>query len=340
MLRYRRYRVFVVFAVLAIFAFYQFSGARHWETPLYNADALKYRLGLSTTTVPQKDAIVKETKELGVQIPAAETSRTLITPPPVALINKPSQKPPPPALGGPVTTGAATPVGQEQSSADQSDQSVNLVPGLAPPLEEVLVENGEGRLEVDPLPSTVSKIHWAKPTEHFPVESTIQLPTGTPLPIPRIQYAFKKETANDKADREAKLSVIRQAFEHAWSGYKKYAWGKDELSPVSANYRNPFNGWGATLVDSLDTLWIMGYKKEFEEAAAAVRQIDFTTSIRADIPLFETTIRYLGGLLAAYDVSKAQYRVFLDKAVELAEVLMGAFDTPNHMPVTFYQWRP
>ncbi|KAH0407995.1 seven-hairpin glycosidase, partial [Aureobasidium melanogenum] len=72
----------------------------------------------------------------------------------------------------------------------------------------------------------------------------------------------------------------------------------------------------------------------------AVGEIDFTTSQRKDIPLFETTIRYLGGMLSAYDLSGGQYKVLLDKAVELAEVLMGAFDTPNRMPVTFYRWMP
>ncbi|KAG9606628.1 seven-hairpin glycosidase, partial [Aureobasidium melanogenum] len=89
-----------------------------------------------------------------------------------------------------------------------------------------------------------------------------------------------------------------------------------------------------------DTLWIVGLKDEFDDAVKAVGEIDFTTSQRKDIPLFETTIRYLGGMLSAYDLSGGQYKVLLDKAVELAEVLMGAFDTPNRMPVTFYRWMP
>jgi len=70
--------------------------------------------------------------------------------------------------------------------------------------------------------------------------------------------------------------------------------------------------------------------------------IDFTTSSRYDIPVFETTIRYLGGLLGAFDVTGQQkkYHGLVDKAVELAEILMDCFDTPNRMPVLFYQWRP
>ena len=109
---------------------------------------------------------------------------------------------------------------------------------------------------------------------------------------------------------------------------------------MSGSFRDPFAGWGATLVDALDTLWIMGMKDEFSGAVEEVSKIDFTTSFRSDIPLFETVIRYLGGLIGAYDVSGQKHTVLLDKAVELAEILMGAFDTPNRMPVTYYQWDP
>ncbi|KAK5734332.1 hypothetical protein LTR17_008996 [Elasticomyces elasticus] len=205
--------------------------------------------------------------------------------------------------------------------------------------DELVYEIGEGRIDnEEPLISKTSAIHWAKQTEHFPISTTRQLPTGSSKPIPRIQYAGKDA---GKADNE-RLVIIKAAAQHAWNGYRDAAWGMDEVKPISGLYNNPFNGWGATLVDSLDTLWIMGFTSEFDEAVEFVREIDFTTSTRSDIPLFETTIRYLGGLIAAYDISgaKSQYRVLLDKAVELAEVLYSAFDTPNRMPQTYYRWKP
>jgi len=199
---------------------------------------------------------------------------------------------------------------------------------------------GEGRVEVPDIPSQVAVIHWEKQKEHHPVRSTIQIPTGTPKPIPKIQFKFGKETAAEKAAREDKLNRVKAATKHAWDGYRKFAFGRDEVRPVSGGYRNPFNGWGATLVDSLDTLWIAGMEEEFEEAVDKITEIDFTTSARNDIPIFEVTIRYLGGLIAAYDVSGSKYKVLLDKAVELGEILIGAFDTPNRMPMTYYQWKP
>ena len=200
---------------------------------------------------------------------------------------------------------------------------------------------GEGRLEIIGA-TDKPKIHWTQLPEHFPIPSDmiIQLPTGTPKKIPKMQYDFKKETADEKAARTKKQDAIRKVFSFSWSGYRKKAWMQDELSPMSGKYRNPFCNWGATLVDSLDTLWMMDLKEEFEEAVEAVKDIDFTTSPRNDIPLFETVIRYLGGLLGAYDISGMKYKILLDKAVELADVLMGAFDTPNRMPMTFYLWKP
>lgn len=207
--------------------------------------------------------------------------------------------------------------------------------------ESISEPYGEGRTHsVTDVPKPT--IHWRPQVEHFPVpsQSIIPLPSGKPSTIPKIQHVFSDESANDRINRLQKLEDVKAAFLASWNGYKNKAWTQDELTPVSGGYRNPFCGWAATLVDSLDTLWIMGLKEEFEEATNVVKNIDFTISNRPDLPLFEVVIRYLGGLIAAYDLSSGTYRVLLEKAEELAEVVMGAFDTPNRMPMTEYLWKP
>ncbi|KAL6400508.1 mannosyl-oligosaccharide alpha-1,2-mannosidase [Ilyonectria robusta] len=187
--------------------------------------------------------------------------------------------------------------------------------------------------------------HWVRPKENFPLPSAslIPIPTGIPKQIPKVQYDFDPESDQAKATRLKRQARVKVELERAWSGYRKYAWMHDELSPLSNGYRDPFCGWAATLVDSLDTLWIADMRDEFDEAATAVAKIDFTFTPKNDIPVFETTIRYLGGLLAAYDVSggaEGKYPILLQKATELAEILMGMFDTPNRMPILYYVWRP
>jgi mannosyl-oligosaccharide alpha-1,2-mannosidase len=175
---------------------------------------------------------------------------------------------------------------------------------------------------------------WSERPIRYPVTSLLSIPTGSPVAIPRVQFDFLNEDAKSKATRETRLNFVKEAFIHSWKGYKRHAWLKDEVAPVTGGYRSTFGGWGATLVDALDTLCIMGMTEEFEEAVAAVSEIDFATVDELPINIFETTIRYLGGLLGAYDTSHGKYPVLLEKSIEVGEMLYAAFDTPNRMPIT------
>lgn len=175
-----------------------------------------------------------------------------------------------------------------------------------------------------------SSIDWASYPTYFPAQSIAKLPTGRPKQLPQVQHQFKKGEHDAIAAKRA--AAVRDAFTRSWKDYKSRACFHDELSPLSGGYKDPYGGWAATLVDTLDTLWIMGLKDEFYHAAAAAVAIDFgnTTEGTTSINLFETTIRHLGGLLSAYDLSSE--RALLDKAEELGDLLYIAFDTPNRIP--------
>jgi mannosyl-oligosaccharide alpha-1,2-mannosidase len=183
------------------------------------------------------------------------------------------------------------------------------------------------------------KFSWRNVPQRHPVENLTSLPCGPLVDIPRIQHEFGNESAEHHRLGEERLSAIKQAFVHSWEGYKKNAWLQDEVAPLTGQPHNGLGGWGATLVDSLDTLWIMGLHKEFAVAVAELRKIDFTTSSMTELNVFETTIRYLGGLLSAYDVSGHKYAILLEKATQLGDMLYVAFDTPNRMPVTRWDWK-
>jgi mannosyl-oligosaccharide alpha-1,2-mannosidase len=64
-----------------------------------------------------------------------------------------------------------------------------------------------------------------------------------------------------------------------------------------------------------------------------LQYLDFTMSPSPTISVFETTIRYVGGLLSAYDLSDEKYPILLAKAIELGDMLYDSFDTANNMPV-------
>ncbi|GMI78615.1 ALPHA-MANNOSIDASE IB, alpha-mannosidase 1 [Hibiscus trionum] len=122
---------------------------------------------------------------------------------------------------------------------------------------------------------------------------------------------------------------VKEAMVHAWSSYEKYAWGNDELQPQSKNGVDSFGGLGATLIDALDTLYIMGLDEQFQKAREWVaKSLDFNKDYDASV--FETTIRVVGGLLSAYDLSGD--KVFLEKARDIADRLLPAWDTSTGIP--------
>ncbi|CAO3700030.1 unnamed protein product [Rhizopus stolonifer] len=132
---------------------------------------------------------------------------------------------------------------------------------------------------------------------------------------------------------DTRAQSVRNAFKHAWDGYSNYAYGHDELAPISNKISDSRNGWGASIFDGLDTIIIMGLEDEYTRAVQHIKAVDWTVS---DSPskTFETNIRYLGGLLSAYDLKGDA--ILLKRAVELADkVIMPAFETPNRIPAAY-----
>lgn len=128
--------------------------------------------------------------------------------------------------------------------------------------------------------------------------------------------------------------AIVSAYKHAWHAYERDAMGADEYHPISHHGTNlsQAGGIGYTVVDSLDTMMIMGLE---EEVARARKWIDEKLSFDKDgsFSTFETTIRVLGGLLSAYHFS-GNDSLYLKKAVDLADRMLPAFDTPTGLPLS------
>ncbi|CAI9757585.1 unnamed protein product [Fraxinus pennsylvanica] len=138
----------------------------------------------------------------------------------------------------------------------------------------------------------------------------------------------KSNVSDDPIDTERREKV-KDAMIHAWSSYEKYAWGHDELQPQTKNGVDSFGGLGATLIDSLDTLYIMGLDEQFQKAREWVaNSLDFNKNYDASV--FETTIRVVGGLISSYDLSGD--KMFLEKAKDIADRLLPAWNTPSGIP--------
>ncbi|KAG8625936.1 hypothetical protein KVT40_006337 [Elsinoe batatas] len=182
-----------------------------------------------------------------------------------------------------------------------------------------------------PIPAVAEHpSHIASTTPNAPTPTSLfTLPTPD-RSIPKIQYDFSPESPADRATRLARRDEIKTLFLRDWQAYKSKGWGKAEISPITGEPKDTYGGWAATLVDALDTLWIMGLEDEFKEAADYAAGIDFSVMPAGYVSTFEATIRYLGGFLAAYDQSGDER--MLTKAIEVAALLKKGFNTPNGMP--------
>ncbi|KAL2257758.1 hypothetical protein VTK26DRAFT_9219 [Humicola hyalothermophila] len=94
-----------------------------------------------------------------------------------------------------------------------------------------------------------------------------------------------------------RADAVKQAFQTSWDGYYKYAFPHDSLRPISNSFLDDRNGWGASAVDALSTALIMENWDVVDQILEYIPTINFDTTT-TEVSLFETTIRYLGGLLS------------------------------------------
>ncbi|MFF1701532.1 glycoside hydrolase family 47 protein [Streptomyces sp. NPDC058252] len=122
---------------------------------------------------------------------------------------------------------------------------------------------------------------------------------------------------------------VRQEFLTAWTAYRRLSWGRDELRPVRGTGSDFFIDGvplGLTLVESLDTLYLMELDGELDAAISWIgTHLDFDRD--ASVHVFEAIIRMVGGLLSGYHATGNA--VLLAKARELADRLLPAFTSSS-----------
>ncbi|CAA0806636.1 Probable alpha-mannosidase I MNS4 [Striga hermonthica] len=133
---------------------------------------------------------------------------------------------------------------------------------------------------------------------------------------------------------------VREMFYHAFDGYMDHAFPHDELKPLSCGGEDTLGGYALTLIDSLDTLALLGDQERFSTSVEWIGKI-LRFDINKTVSVFETTIRILGGLLSAHLIA-SDYKTgmsvpsydgeLLHLAEDLARRMLPAFDTPTGIP--------
>ena len=145
---------------------------------------------------------------------------------------------------------------------------------------------------------------------------------GQPLTLP------SGEDPNSTVN--AQRQFVKEMLKHSWDSYVKYGWGHNELKPLSrvGHTSEIFGGdhlLGATIVDSLSTLYIMNMTEEFERGRNWVQNNLDLSLVNSEMSVFETVIRFVGGLLSAFAFTNDQ--MFLQKAKHVADRMLPAFET-------------
>jgi mannosidase alpha-like ER degradation enhancer 2 len=162
------------------------------------------------------------------------------------------------------------------------------------------------------------------PTARFPLPAIL-------LALPALASPAEEPAV---ADRAALAREVRAEFLHAWQAYTRYALPHDELKPVSRAGRDWHEGQSLlmTPVDALDTMLLMGLSEEAEKTKALlVDKLSFDRDI--SVKNFEITIRMLGGLLSAHQLTGDARLLAL--AEDLGNRLLPAFESPTGMPYMY-----
>ncbi|KAK0895989.1 mannosyl-oligosaccharide alpha-1,2-mannosidase [Friedmanniomyces endolithicus] len=146
-------------------------------------------------------------------------------------------------------------------------------------------------------------------------------------------------------DWDNRAEKVREAFRISFADYEKHAWGDDEYHPVAKTGKKMVpNGLGWIIVDALDTMMLMNLTTELEHSRQWIHN-NLTYDQDHDVSTFETTIRMLGGLLSAHYLSSSFPGVYapvndglsddmyVEKATDLADRLLGAFETQSGVPL-------
>lgn len=158
---------------------------------------------------------------------------------------------------------------------------------------------------------------------------------------PRSQANSRLAQGASIKSRSDRAQAVKDAFNHAWGGYMNHAFPHDQLLPMSRTFSDPQSAWGSTAVDSLSTAIIMNLPGPVGTMLQHIADTDFTHS-NEDISVFETNIRYLGGMLSAYDLLSGPFAQvphvpalrdnLLVQSKKLADLLSIAFKTPSGIP--------
>uniref|UniRef100_A0A5S6QES3 alpha-1,2-Mannosidase n=1 Tax=Trichuris muris TaxID=70415 RepID=A0A5S6QES3_TRIMR len=191
-------------------------------------------------------------------------------------------------------------------------------------------KNRARQRETGATPSSEQKHAFCRAV-HSDVFDRLENPTEVSTKLHKLLVAYN-------CSKQRRDKVV-EMFKFAWDGYAANAWGENEVRPVT---RTPHrmsvfgnNKLGLTIVDGMDTAYLMGLKDRFEAGKKWIMENLNFASAKGSLSVFETTIRFVAGLLSCYALTKDP--IFVQKAAEVADALLPAFNTSTGIPYSLIE---
>jgi hypothetical protein len=142
--------------------------------------------------------------------------------------------------------------------------------------------------------------------------------------------------AQGMPDAKTVGNQVRDEFVHAWNGYKQFAWGFDEVLPVSGAPSDFFvkgHSFGLSIIEALDTLYVMELDDDLNACVKWLRT-NLNFDVDGNVQMFEAVIRMVAGLIAGYYATGERF--MLDGARDLADRLLVCFTkSPTGAPYRY-----
>lgn len=152
----------------------------------------------------------------------------------------------------------------------------------------------------------------------------------TPIQFVKSRKLHQESNLNSRTSETRKQKHVIGTMQWLWEGFGTYATGSGHLIPVTKNV----NDWFylvLILLDTMDTLWLMGLMSEYNQAHEwLVDALDFNQNI--DVNLYECTVHLLGGLLSMHILTDDIF--FKNKAIDLGDRLIVAFNSSSAIPMS------
>lgn len=135
---------------------------------------------------------------------------------------------------------------------------------------------------------------------------------------------------------KAVANQIRDEFLHAWNGYKQFAWGRDEVAPISGRPKDFFidgHSFGLSIIEAMDTLYVMELDSELHQCVEWLRS-NLNFNVDGNVQMFEAVIRMVAGLMTGYYATGERF--LADGARDLADRLLVCFTkSPSGAPYRY-----